>query len=59
MSEEPRSNRKRENETKVRLDGKASLANPAPTLNQMMPEISTADHSGKPYVHPSSIGGAQ
>ncbi|MGO3542310.1 MAG: transcriptional regulator [Pseudomonas helleri] len=32
---------------------------PSPTLNQMMPQISTADQSGKPSVHPSSAGGAQ
>lgn len=31
----------------------------SPTLNQMMPQISTADQSGKPSVNPSSIGGAQ
>ncbi|MGP5283183.1 transcriptional regulator [Pseudomonas helleri] len=30
-----------------------------PNLNQMMPQISTADQSGKPSVHPSSAGGAQ
>lgn len=31
-----------------------ATANPSPTLNQMMPQISTTDQSGKPSVHPSS-----
>lgn len=31
----------------------------SPTLNQMMPQISTADQSGKPSVNPSSIEAAR
>lgn len=31
----------------------------ASTLNQMMPQISTADQSGKPSVNPSSIEAAR
>lgn len=30
------------------------LAGLSPTLNQMMPQITVADQSGKPSVHPSS-----
>lgn len=30
----------------------------SPTLNQMMPQISTVDQSGKPSVHPSSTAQA-
>ncbi|NMX88282.1 helix-turn-helix domain-containing protein [Pseudomonas sp. WS 5010] len=35
-------------------DLRPSLAEAPPTLNQIMPQISTADQSGKPSVHPSS-----
>ena len=36
----------------------AVAASPSPTLNQMMPQISAADQSGKPSVHLSSISQA-
>lgn len=35
------------------------LANPSPTLSQMMPQKSDVDQSGKPSGNPYSIGGAQ
>lgn len=34
------------------------LANPSPTLNQIMPQASVADQSGKPSVHSSSTNKA-